>query len=127
MRKLFMSVVAIFVALGALTACDPADNKELFRIMVAAEWPEDAQRQFECGDYIIMHESAYQDDVVAPGTGDQGIPQAHPTKKNPYPMGKDWKHKPWVQIKWMISYVKNRPGYGNMCKALVHKKAKGWY
>lgn len=127
MRKLIKLIIVISMLFGILTACSPEDNKELFRVMVTAEWPNDAQRQFECGDYIIMHESGYSDTVVAKGTGDQGIPQAHPTKKNPFPMGRDWMGKAWVQIKWMISYVKNRPGYGDMCSAKRHKLRTGWY
>jgi resuscitation-promoting factor RpfB len=112
---------ALAVAALVLCGCDPASNRVLGQQMATARGWSDTD--FECIEFIVMHESGWHDDIVGPA-GDYGIPQALPGKKMAT-VAADWRTNPATQIEWMYRYVVAR--YGSPCGAAAHKRRTGWY
>jgi hypothetical protein len=57
-------------------------------------------------------------------SGAYGIPQSLPASKMAT-AGYDYRWNPITQVKWGLSYIKER--YGSACKALEHHDKKNWY
>jgi hypothetical protein len=80
--------------------------------------------QMPCLDKLWTRESHWNYQSYNSSSGAYGIPQAVPGSKMAA-FGSDWKTNPATQIKWGLSYIKNR--YGTPCKAWDHSEATGWY
>ncbi|WP_346742687.1 transglycosylase SLT domain-containing protein [Spongiactinospora sp. TRM90649] len=80
--------------------------------------------QFRCLTRLWQRESGWNHLARNGGSGAYGIPQALPGRKMAS-AGKDWRHNPRTQIKWGLSYIKER--YATPCGAWAHFRARGWY
>lgn len=98
----------------------PAQARELGRRMTAsAGWNES---QFNCLDHLWgKKESGWRWNADSPSSSAYGIPQALPGHK----MGPGWQDDVEVQIRWGLSYIRDR--YGFPCAALSASNSKGWY
>jgi len=94
-----------------------------------------AEKDIEVAYKLIWHESKCRYNARNSSSGAYGIPQALPGKKMAE-VGSDWETNPVTQIKWMLSYVKNR--YGSWQNAWdfwgcrgkcrnVSNKTSNWY
>lgn len=98
----------------------PAQARELGRRMTAANGWNDSQ--FNCLDNLWgKRESGWRWNADSPTSSAYGIPQALPGHK----MGPGWQDDVEVQIRWGLSYIKDR--YGSPCAALSASRSKGWY
>jgi len=79
--------------------------------------------QFSCLVTLWNRESGWRVDAHNP-SGAHGIPQSLPGNKMAK-FGKNWRTDPQIQIKWGLSYIKNR--YHTPCSALNHSYSYGWY
>lgn len=75
-------------------------------------------------DRLAEHESSWDPHAVNPTSGAYGIPQALPPEKMAT-AGEDWRDNATTQVKWMISYCKER--YGSTSQAWAFWQANGWY
>lgn len=80
--------------------------------------------QFSCLNTLWEHESGWNYKAKNPSSGAYGIPQSLPGSKMAS-AGSDWRTNPYTQMKWGLSYIKNR--YGTPCGAYDHFKRKNWY
>jgi hypothetical protein len=80
--------------------------------------------QFPCLEKLWTKESGWNHLSSNNSSGAYGIPQALPGSKMAT-FGDDWKTNPATQIKWGLSYVKNR--YSTPCGAWQHFLNNGWY
>ena len=71
--------------------------------------------QFHCIDKLYFHESRWN--PKAKNGSHYGIPQG----RSKYLSKVDG----YKQVEWGIKYINNR--YGSACKALHHRKVKGWH
>lgn len=85
------------------------------------KWGED---QFGCLNKIFTQESQWKWNATNPTSGAYGIPQSLPAGKMAS-AGDDWKTNPATQIKWGLTYIKER--YGTPCAAWAFKRGAGWY
>lgn len=77
--------------------------------------------QFGCLNSIIERESGWNVHAENPGSGAYGIPQSLPGWK----MGPGWQDSAWVQLRWMVGYV--RAQYGSPCSAWAFWQGHGYY
>lgn len=73
-------------------------------------------------------ESEFNEHAKNPSSGAYGIPQALPYTKMPkiaWPESAGGKSDPATQIKWGLSYIKDR--YGKPSVAWAHETANNWY
>lgn len=80
--------------------------------------------QFPCLDKLWKKESGWNYKAENRSSGAYGIPQALPGNKMSS-AGSDWQNNPATQIKWGLSYIKQR--YDTPCKAWAHSEAVGSY
>lgn len=80
--------------------------------------------QMEALDALWTHESGWNHQAENPSTGAYGIPQALPGSKMAS-VGEDWRTNPETQIRWGLSYIKDR--YGSPNAAYEFFSANGWY
>jgi hypothetical protein len=80
--------------------------------------------QMPCLDKLFTKESHWNPLAKNTSSGAYGIPQALPGNKMAG-FGADWQTNPVVQVKWGLSYIKNR--YGTPCSAWSHSQSTGWY
>lgn len=80
--------------------------------------------QMPCLDKLWTRESHWNYKSYNSSSGAYGIPQAVPGNKMAT-FGDDWKTNPATQIKWGLSYIKNR--YKTPCGAWQHSEDTGWY
>lgn len=90
--------------------------------MLAAEagWT-DSNGEWSCLYSLWNRESGWSTPDTNPSSGAAGIPQALPPSK----MGPGWETNIGQQIRWGISYIKNR--YGDACSAWAHSNSVSWY
>lgn len=87
-------------------------------------------KEFSCVDALWTRESNWNYKAANPTSSARGIPQAMMSSaftKNweTNPAAKKYLESPAVQVKWGLSYIKNR--YGTPCAALAHSDDKNWY
>lgn len=80
--------------------------------------------QMPCLEKLWTKESGWNHLSANRSTGAYGIPQALPGSKMAS-YGDDWETNPATQIKWGLSYIKNR--YSTPCGAWQHFLDTGWY
>ena len=80
--------------------------------------------QMPCLDKLFTRESQWNPKAKNKSSGAYGIPQALPGSKMAS-IGSDWEWNPVTQVKWGLSYIKNR--YKTPCGAWAHSQATGWY
>lgn len=83
-----------------------------------------ALSQMSCLDSLWTRESGWNHRAQNPSSGAYGIPQALPGDKMAS-FGDDWRTNPVTQIRWGLSYIRDR--YGTPCAAWQHSQATGWY
>jgi hypothetical protein len=85
-------------------------------------WGDD---QYNCLVTLWTNESGWRWWADNPWSDAYGIPQALPGSK----MGTGWQDDAAVQIRWGLSYIKNRWDYGSPCKALQmwNSRSPHWY
>lgn len=102
----------------------PAEAKSLARGMARDfyGWGDD---QYNCLVTLWTNESGWRWWADNPWSDAYGIPQALPGSK----MGTGWQDDAAVQIRWGLSYIKNRWDYGSPCKALQmwNSRSPHWY
>jgi uncharacterized protein YabE (DUF348 family) len=81
-------------------------------------WGED---QMSCLITMWNHESSWNPHAENPSSGAYGIPQALPGDK----MGPGWNTDAGVQIRWGLSYIKDR--YNSPCQAWSFWQQGSWY
>jgi len=97
-------------------------NKKIARKLVKRRgW---SKAQFACLNKLWEWESNWNHRARNPYSGAYGIPQALPAGKMAS-AGEDWQTNPKTQIKWGLSYIKER--YGTPCAAWGHSLRRGWY
>jgi hypothetical protein len=126
-------LLAITVAIGALLFAPVARSgtstpRAYAHQLTIATWH--SEYEFQALDAIVTPESHWNPCASYPGRHDCsysgsnscGIPQA-----NPCPpewrgrLGTTWR----AQVRWLISYVQRR--YGSPSRALLFRRAHGWY
>lgn len=80
--------------------------------------------QMPCLEKLWSKESGWNHLSSNSSSGAYGIPQALPGSKMAA-YGDDWKTNPATQIKWGLSYIKNR--YKTPCGAWQYFLNNGWY
>lgn len=80
--------------------------------------------QFAALDNLWTRESNWSVTATNGSSGAYGIPQSLPGNKMAS-MGSDWRTNPVTQIKWGLSYIKDR--YGSPNQAWAHFQSRGWY
>lgn len=90
-------------------------------LMLQAGIPE---KDWEYTDYIVRHESSWNPQAFNPSSGSCGLAQALPCKKMAS-HGKDYRHNPVTQLRWMKEYVSNR--YGSFRNAAAFWNNNEWY
>lgn len=83
----------------------------------------DAQ-EFACLDPLWNAESGWNHRAHNRSSGAYGIPQSLPGSKM-QSAGSDWQTNPQTQIRWGLSYIKQR--YETPCGAWNHFQRKRWY
>jgi Transglycosylase SLT domain len=80
--------------------------------------------QMPCLDKLFAKESGWNPKARNKSSGAYGIPQALPGTKMATE-GADWETNPVTQIKWGLTYIKNR--YKTPCAAWAHSQSTGSY
>jgi hypothetical protein len=80
--------------------------------------------QMPCLDKLFTKESGWNPKARNKSSGAFGIPQALPGNKMATE-GADWETNPVTQIKWGLTYIKNR--YKTPCAAWAHSQAVNSY
>lgn len=80
--------------------------------------------QFSCLNKLWTKESQWTVKATNPSSGAYGIPQSLPAGKMAS-AGADWRTNPATQIRWGLTYIKDR--YGSPCRAWAHSQATNWY
>ena len=124
-------------AIMAARAHAPESYPAYFRSARYAKWYAEkhikakygwGKKDFKCLKILWQRESSWR--MRASGAGGKylGIPQIdRKTVKNSGLSIALFRATPELQIHLGTKYIKKRDGYGNPCKALAHKKRKGWY
>ncbi|MEV4070907.1 transglycosylase SLT domain-containing protein [Nonomuraea fuscirosea] len=121
-------LTATLVAAGGASAAQAQSsqtsgkNKSIARPLVAARGWNLAQ--FGCLVSLWHRESGWNHRAGNRSSGAYGIPQALPGHKMAS-AGSDWRTNPRTQIKWGLSYIKQR--YSSPCRAWGHFQSHGWY
>ncbi|WP_376768117.1 aggregation-promoting factor C-terminal-like domain-containing protein [Nonomuraea rhodomycinica] len=98
-------------------------NKAIAKHLAAKRgWTKNGQ--FKCLVKLWRRESGWDHRAQNSSSGAYGIPQALPGSKMAT-KGSDWRTNPRTQIKWGLSYIKQR--YGSPCGAWAHSESTGWY
>jgi len=92
-----------------------------YKKVIEQGWGRD---QYSCLVALWERESNWRWNAYNKSSGAYGIPQSLPGAKMAE-MGSDWQTNPETQIRWGISYIKNR--YGAPCGALAHSNKFNWY
>lgn len=100
---------------------DVGDAKEYARQALGGD-----TLQFQCLDRLWTGESNWNPLAENPSSGAYGIPQALPAEKLAE-AGADWRTNGVTQVKWGLSYIKDR--YGTPCDAWAFWQSKNphWY
>ncbi|MBF8190414.1 transglycosylase SLT domain-containing protein [Nonomuraea sp. K274] len=121
-------LAATLVAVGGASAAQAQSsqassrNKSIARPMVAERgW---TTAQFRCLERLWARESGWNHRAGNRYSGAYGIPQALPAHKMAS-SGRDWRTNPRTQIKWGLTYIKQR--YGQPCRAWAHFQSHHWY
>ena len=101
---------------------DPGSAKEIGLLQVQAIGWE--YNEYSCLVKLWDRESNWRWNAENKSSGAYGIPQSLPGSKMAS-AGDDWQTNPATQIKWGLSYIKNR--YKTPCGALAHSDEKNWY
>ena len=120
------------VIISAVTALSLATPKEIPNIdqnkYFAKEFMASTyawnEEQFVCLDKLWQAESGWNHRAHNRSSGAYGIPQSLPGHKMKS-AGSDWKTNPQTQIRWGLSYIKQR--YSEPCGAWNHFQRKRWY
>lgn len=80
--------------------------------------------QWDALNSIVTMESGWRVNAEEPSSHAYGLGQALPASKMA-PFGPDYLTNPATQLKWLVSYIKNR--YGNPAAALSFHVSHGWY
>lgn len=94
-----------------------AEVKDIARQMMSAG-------DFQCFSNIVTKESGWRYTATNPSSGAYGLVQAYPATKMAT-AGADWRTNPATQIKWGLSYMKER--YDSPCGAWSFWQKKRWY
>jgi hypothetical protein len=81
-------------------------------------------QEVACLVSLWNRESGWNVKAQNKSSGAYGIAQAVPGSKMAS-FGADWQTNPVTQIKWGLSYIKNR--YKTPCGAWAHSQSTGWY
>ncbi|MFC4009824.1 transglycosylase SLT domain-containing protein [Nonomuraea purpurea] len=123
-----LALTAILVAAGGASAAQAhssrasSANKSIAEPMVAKRGWNKAQ--FRCLERLWTRESDWNHRAANGSSGAYGIPQALPGHKMAT-SGRDWRTNPRTQIKWGLSYIKQR--YGTPCGAWAQFQSHRWY
>ena len=80
-----------------------------------------------CLVWIISHEApSWSTSETNPQSGAYGLPQALPGWKMES-AGPDWRWNPVTQVRWMISYVRQRYGSACAAKSAWLARSPHWY
>ena len=101
----------------------PAGSPQLVaeRMLGQFGWPAG---QFSCLQPLWGHESGWSMTARNPSSGAYGIAQALPAAQMAS-AGPDWQTSAATQVKWGLTYIKDR--YGSPCGAWAHEQASSWY
>lgn len=108
------------------SSTDTGTNKSIAKVL-AAPYGWSNGTQWDDLDQLWTRESSWSNTALNP-SGAFGIPQALPSSKLPkagQPVSSGGKADPSSQIRWGLSYIKDR--YGSPSKALAHENSAGWY
>lgn len=105
------------------TAAQQGSNRALGQKM-AADIYGWSGNEWLCLDNLWTRESNWRTEAGNKSSGAYGIPQALPGSKMAT-AGSDWLTNPATQIRWGLSYIKNR--YGTPCGAWSHFTSHNWY
>ncbi|MBU6144286.1 MAG: transglycosylase SLT domain-containing protein [Acidobacteria bacterium] len=111
---------AIYVA-NAATPATGTIKGYAYKLVVDNGWGRD---QYSCLVALWERESNWRWNAYNKSSGAYGIPQSLPGAKMAE-MGSDWQTNPETQVRWGISYIKNR--YGAPCGAMAHSNKFNWY
>jgi hypothetical protein len=105
------------------TAAQQGSNRALGQQMAADIYGWSGS-QWLCLDNLWTRESNWRTEAGNKSSGAYGIPQALPASKMAT-AGSDYLTNPATQIRWGLSYIKNR--YGTPCGAWSHFTSSNWY
>jgi hypothetical protein len=111
---------AIYVA-NAETPASGTVKGYAYSLVIKQGWGRD---QYSCLVALWERESNWRWNAYNKSSGAYGIPQSLPGAKMAE-MGSDWQTNPETQIRWGVSYIKNR--YGAPCGAMAHSNKFNWY
>ncbi|AZK96273.1 MULTISPECIES: aggregation-promoting factor C-terminal-like domain-containing protein [Streptomyces] len=94
-----------------------SEVKDIARQMMSAG-------DFQCFSNIVTKESGWRYTATNPSSGAYGLVQAYPATKMAT-AGADWRTNPATQIKWGLSYMKER--YDSPCGAWSFWQKNRWY
>lgn len=110
---------------GDGTHASPDEAKQIARQLLSQYFPDNhGDDQWDALEKLWTRESSWQWNAENPGSGAYGIPQSLPADKMAS-AGNDWKDNAATQIKWGLTYIKNR--YGTPKNAWNHSETVGWY
>ena len=92
--------------------------------MAKARYGWGSDEQWDALEQLWTRESGWNYQATNPSSGAYGIPQSLPGSKMAA-AGKDWRTNPETQIRWGLSYIKER--YGGPKRAWAHFQSRGWY
>jgi Transglycosylase SLT domain len=127
-RRLRNLVLALVAALSLIlsASCAPPPGgvrnaKNIARIQLKQRgW----MPQGPCLEKLWQAESGWNVYARNPASGAYGIPQALPANRM-RSAGRDWARNPATQIRWGLTYIKQR--YGGPCNAWHHFQRRHWY
>jgi len=111
---------------GPLGSKSPASAKAYAKsILPQFGW---GPSQFPPLEKLWEGESNWRWNAENPSSGAYGIPQSLPASKMAS-AGPDWRTNPATQIRWGLSYIKNRPDYGSPAAAYQKwlSRSPHWY
>lgn len=94
--------------------------------LVSDLWPNDFGTQMLALKNLWMGESGWNYKATNPSSGAYGIPQALPASKMGS-AGSDWRTNPATQIKWGLSYIKERYGKPSTAYGDWQNRSPHWY
>ena len=100
---------------------DPSSIQGIARQLVDQAWGDD---QWDAFSWIVNDESGWNPTAEEPSSHAYGLGQALPASKM-RGFGDDYLSNPVTQLRWMISYIKDR--YGNPAAAFSFHLANHWY
>lgn len=117
---------------GQATIVSPSDGikatpekaKAIAKSLMPTFFPNASSGEYDCVVWVFEHESGWKWDADNPRSDAYGIPQANPGDKMA-DMGSDWRTNATTQLKWGLTYMKER--YGTPCQAKSFWQAHNWY